>query len=152
MTVTKRSVISTALLLLAPTTEAAQPRIRNFQKPINTVVLPKEAERSYGDSTRWTSLNEDTEFIRIHDNVPLTQRFLQGSSGNSNPYSSQAYVPGGDVEYDEYQTAWRYLGLMMDCDVSMDDDAWNEGSHDEYLTGEGCVRYLLWAAVSRKND
>mmetsp|Transcript_21416 Transcript_21416/g.32352 ORF Transcript_21416/g.32352 Transcript_21416/m.32352 type:complete len:507 (+) Transcript_21416:132-1652(+) len=148
---TTRSLISIALLLSATITEAAQPRIRNFQKPINTVVLPKEAEGSYDDATRWTSLNENTEFIRIHDNVPLTQRFLQGSSsssygGNTNPYASQAYVPGGDVEYDEYQTAWRYLGLMMDCDVSMDDDAWNEGSQDEYLTGEGCVRYLLWAA------
>ena len=49
------------------------------------------------------------------------------------------------MEYDEQQQAWRYLGFVIDCDSATDDDAsWDGG------TGEGCTRFVLWAAVSCK--
>lgn len=53
----------------------------------------------------------------------------------------------GIGEYDEYQQAWRYLGYMIDCNAreeEYDDDE----HHDSFEgTGEGCKRYVLWAAV-----
>jgi len=132
-------------LLLGTTAFAAAANIRNFQKPPSSVVLPAEAEEHYYEQDRWTSLiNEQTEFLRVNDNMELTQRLLSSSNAKDR-YQTQAYVPAQDEEFDEYQTAWRYLGLMIDCDVSTDDDDWNSGSYDGG-TGEGCSRYLLWAA------
>jgi len=61
----------------------------------------------------------------------------------SDTFYSVAPFVEGESEYDEYQQAWRYLGFMIDCNdgYTFDDD----GSYDGG-TGEGCSRYLLWAA------
>ena len=68
----------------------------------------------------------------------LTRWNLQDS------YSVQPFV-NGEVEYDEQQQAWRYLGFVIDCDSATDDDAsWDGG------TGAGCTRFIIWAAVSCK--
>ena len=79
-------------------------------------------------------------------------------------YNIQPFVEGIS-EYDEYQQAWRLLGFMIDCDDTlsyMDDDAYyayqnNNGGSGSWDggTGEGCHRYVLWAAVSwlmRRNE
>lgn len=84
-------------------------------------------------------------------------RNLGSSSGGSSSsiYNLSPFVEG-ETEYDEYQQAWRLLGFMIDCDDDISDwmtDDWyqqngggNSGSGDEG-TGEGCHRYVLWAAV-----
>jgi hypothetical protein len=102
------------------------------------------------------------------DTVSVLQRQLKASASAS-IYNSHVYATG-DVEYDEYQQAWRYLGFFIDCE---DDSRWskyanggnqynnnnnnnnnnqhrNLGSHDEG-TYEGCVRYVLWAAYVDEN-
>lgn len=66
-------------------------------------------------------------------------------------YKVQPFADGIG-EYDEYQQAWRFLGFMVDCNTRQSDDDGNNngggsGSWDGG-TGEGCKRYLLWAAVS----
>jgi hypothetical protein len=64
-------------------------------------------------------------------------------------YRVQPFVEGVS-DYDTYQQAWRMLGFMIDCDdpnqTNTDDDH-HSGSNDENETGQGCRRYVLWAAV-----
>ena len=69
-------------------------------------------------------------------------------------YRVQPFAEGMS-EYDEYQQAWRLLGFMIDCnsndaayyDCEYGDDGGGNSGDDE-LTGEGCHRFVLWAAVS----
>jgi hypothetical protein len=99
----------------------------------------------------WVSWDEDSEFLPAERSgsafaTELARRMLSSSSTTNNPYSSQAYV-NGDYEYNGYQQAWRYLGFMIDCnqiDSSSKRDL-KSGSGDQ-ITGEGCSRYVLWAA------
>lgn len=64
-------------------------------------------------------------------------------------YKVQPFADGVG-EYDEYQQAWRFLGFMVDCNArsSNDDNNGGGGGSGSYDggTGEGCKRYLLWAA------
>jgi len=62
-------------------------------------------------------------------------------------YRVQPFVEGVS-DYDEYQQAWRLLGFMIDCDDGSTDDDGGSGSQDDYDTGLGCARYVVWAAVS----
>jgi len=75
---------------------------------------------------------------------------------NNPQYRVQPYVEGVS-DYDEYQQAWRLLGFMIDCDDTWinngdDDDGDGGGSNDQYDTGVGCTRYVIWAAVSCDDD
>jgi hypothetical protein len=87
---------------------------------------------------KWLSLQRNVEFLPA---VDTTRRL---SSSNKSPYNVEPFVEG-ESDYDEYQQAWRYLGFMIDCNDggNYDDDggSWDGG------TGEGCSRYLVWAAV-----
>lgn len=131
--------ISRLLLVLLPVSCGA---IRSFvPKPD----LPKGISLE-DPNNQWMSLNERVEFLRASDDAELVRRFLSSNGGSQSPYDTQAFVDG-DQEYDEYQQAWRYLGFMIDCDASLDDDNGGSGSWDGG-TGEGCARYVLWAAVS----
>lgn len=67
-----------------------------------------------------------------------------------NIYRLTPFVDGVS-EYDSYQQAWRFLGFMVDCNAKTSSNNNNEGhgSRDAQTTGEGCKRYLLWAAVSK---
>jgi hypothetical protein len=71
--------------------------------------------------------------------------------GNSR-YDKQPFVEG-DTEYSSYQQAWRMLGFMIDCDAdtsySYNNRKNNHNSQDngDYMTGQGCQRYVVWAAV-----
>jgi hypothetical protein len=53
----------------------------------------------------------------------------------------QQFVDGAETYYDEYAQAWRMLGFYIDCDEVNNDRRRLEGD------GDGCQRYLLWAAV-----
>lgn len=68
-----------------------------------------------------------------------------------NTYRVQPFAEGIS-EYDSYQQAWRFLGFMVDCNAKTSDDDNQQGggsNSNDGGTGEGCKRYLLWAAVSR---
>ena len=120
----------------------------------------------------WESLGGDVEFVSANqiENLPVNTkkilmdqslRHLEDSSSYSygtteeeddddkfNVYKVQPFVEGIS-NYDEYQQAWRLLGFMIDCNAGKlyDDDDGGSGSGDKG-TGEGCMRYVLWAAVS----
>jgi hypothetical protein len=70
-----------------------------------------------------------------------------GAYSQNNPYSVQPFIEGMGG-YDEYQQAWRLLGFIIDCNDVIYDDDYQEGGHsnDGTLTGEGCGRYVMWAA------
>lgn len=58
-----------------------------------------------------------------------------------------SWADTSNVEWDEYQQAWRLLGFMVDCeDASHWDDDHVSGSGDYAYSSEGCRRYVLWAA------
>jgi len=106
--------------------------------------IPKAA---FPGRDRWTTVEEGVEFLPAegfvgHDISGLPPNLhRQLRSQLTNPYSVQPFV-NGESDYDEYQQAWRYLGFVIDCDsYNYDDDSsWDGG------TGEGCQRYLIWAA------
>jgi len=102
------------------------------------------------------------------------ERFLEnnGNNNNNNQYTSQgkqlSYVDSSETYYDGYAQAWRYVGFYTDCNPQQDDHrrarhgrraqkkknglfGGNGNDNSRQLNGEeedGCVRYLLWAAVS----
>mmetsp|Transcript_45173 Transcript_45173/g.50631 ORF Transcript_45173/g.50631 Transcript_45173/m.50631 type:complete len:570 (+) Transcript_45173:72-1781(+) len=108
---------------------------------------------------KWQSLNKNIEFIPA-DGIPsgVVKRFLEqeeysetesygGTSGMEDIYDVEPFAYGVD-EYDEYQQAWRLMGFIVDCNPMIDDDYYangGSGSGDQG-TGEGCARYVLWAA------
>jgi hypothetical protein len=105
---------------------------------------------------KWVSLQRNVEFLPATNEgrIPnLDGRKLRSSRSNSSPYSVQPFVEA-ESDYDEHQQAWRYLGFMIDCNdytyVFAGDDDGGSGSGDGG-TGEGCHRYVLWAAVSSEH-
>lgn len=73
---------------------------------------------------------------------------------DNSQYRVQPFVEGVS-DYSGYQQAWRLLGFMIDCDSTSNNNNKNNNkrgrllgeSHDENGTGEGCQRYVVWAAV-----
>ena len=69
-------------------------------------------------------------------------------------YYSSKFVDS-TKSYDGYQQAWRLLGFYIDCSQRGRDehDSKDHNSHDgednTYKSNSRCVRYLIWAAVSR---
>ena len=63
-------------------------------------------------------------------------RMLEGSGSTKSEYNT-LFLDGGETYYDDYAQAWRLLGFYIDCNAQGDDN-----------DGDGCMRYLLWAAVS----
>jgi len=129
------------VLLMGATHNRGATALRSFADKPN--LLP-DNRKLQDDSNKWVSLDQDTEFLQVLDGEPARRLEASSSSGGSNPYATQAFVDG-EYEYDEYQQAWRYLGFMIDCDSSNDDDDDGSGSYDGG-TGEGCSRYVVWAA------
>jgi hypothetical protein len=72
------------------------------------------------------------------------------SSGSTIPYETQPFVEGVS-DYSSYQQAWRLLGFMIDCDVINTGEGGsgdkNKNGNGNQPTGEGCQRYVVWAAV-----
>ena len=98
------------------------------------------------------------------DEDPETARRLRAIrdrtllSWGSKDYSTQ-FIDGGETYYDEYSQAWRLLGFYIDCDSPYEDEGGcgggGGGDNDQQeVDANGnpvkhCVRYLLWAAVSK---
>ena len=72
----------------------------------------------------WNLLNND------HHDEMFDGRILYDSDG------TLFLVDSNGNQYESYSTAWRYLGMYLDCGNNGDDD---NGS---------CYRRVLWAAVS----
>jgi hypothetical protein len=71
---------------------------------------------------------------------------------DNSQYRVQPFVEGVS-DYDAYQQAWRLLGFMIDCNTiqsvySNNNNNNNDKHSGDSGTGEGCTRYVLWAAVS----
>jgi hypothetical protein len=74
---------------------------------------------------------------------------------DTDPYRLQPFTSGVN-NYDEYQQAWRMLGFIVDCDVHDGDDDQQQQQQQQHSrddnngmsSADGCVRFLLWAAVS----
>ena len=122
---------------------------------------------------QWMTLQGNVEFLPSHrivhsdwDDAQIrnwaarqleansNNNYAGNSNNNNNVYRLSPFVEG-DSEYDEYQQAWRLLGFMIDCDDELsrfDDDQYyqNQDQHNsgDKGTGEGCNRYVIWAAVS----
>ena len=106
--------------------------------------------------TRQQQMQEQQLQQQPQEPQPTSSRNLESStaSASSSIYKLSPFVEG-ESEYDEYQQAWRLLGFMIDCDDEITNwmtDDWyqqngeNRGSGDQG-TGEGCNRYVMWAAV-----
>jgi hypothetical protein len=124
----------------------------NFQPPSSgSSYIKKEDVPVTGNE--WVSLDPNIEFLAA-ENVPLRNfgypprsrrnldedEYEQGQVREDNTqYRVQPFVEGVS-DYDEIQQAWRLLGFMIDCD-----DKYSRADDDNY--GDGCSRYVLWAAV-----
>jgi len=109
----------------------------------------KKAERS----AKLRSMKPDHSSLKImtREDVERVAAFNRelgwgGNSVQTNAYDISNYMmdPGG--EYDEWQQAYRTLGAFVDCDHD-----WG-GSHSGDNNGgdRGCNRWMMWAAVSKK--
>lgn len=76
----------------------------------------------------------------------VLQRQLNEDVDISEMYGA-SWADTSNVEWDDYQQAWRMLGFMVDCedDSHWDDDGYS-GSGDNSFSADGCRRYVLWAA------
>jgi hypothetical protein len=110
--------LSLFIVLQCSTLATASTRLPIFR---STAELPADAK-----DAEWMSLADGQgEFLRLAD------RRLESTY-------DQSFVDGSTNYYDPYAQAWRLLGLYIDCNALQGDD------HD---SGDGCQRYLLWAAV-----
>ena len=123
---------------------------RNFQTPSGSSYIKKEDLPV--TENEWVSLDPNIEFLAAA-NVPLRNfgrpprvRHLDEYEAeqeqvreDNTQYRVQPFVEGVS-DYDEIQQAWRLLGFMIDCD-----DKYSDADDDTY--GDGCSRYVLWAAV-----
>jgi len=115
---------------------------------------PKTATKMTPEAAR--KLEEETRSRKLWNFNSAQEKlwnFNSGQQSNKNdPYSVQPFVEGMS-EYDEYQTAWRLLGFMVDCDTENDDDyhiSYHSHSSDYndtmYVSENECARYVLWGA------
>lgn len=142
--------------------------------PGSSMYIPKSDLPRTG--REWISLHPTVEFLPAQNSLPLspkmpfdatrpsrieslrsemastTARSLDETEAqereDNTQYQVQPFVEGVS-DYDTYQQAWRMLGFMIDCDDSNgsnNNDDHHSGSQDEGDTGEGCQRYVLWAA------
>ena len=103
--------------------------------------------------------DEDPETAR-HLRAIRDRALLSFGEGH---YSKQ-FIDGSETYYDEYSQAWRLLGFYVDCNspyVHQGDCGGGGGEEDQdrqqndiqYDANgkviKNCVRYLLWAAVSK---
>jgi hypothetical protein len=97
-----------------------------------------------GSSASPTS-NSNTEWDRT-TTAGVLQRQL-GEKVDISAMYGDSWADTSNVEWDEYQQAWRMLGFMVDCedDSHWDDDGYS-GSVDNSYSSDGCRRYVLWAA------
>jgi hypothetical protein len=99
----------------------------------------------------WVTLNNGVQFQPGQEMDPRIEHVRKLWSGNqdSDPYHG-VFIDGGETYYDEYSQAWRALGFYIDCDANEADyyyDGDRRSLNEEDQQG-GCLRYMLWAAVS----
>mmetsp|Transcript_18526 Transcript_18526/g.26165 ORF Transcript_18526/g.26165 Transcript_18526/m.26165 type:complete len:556 (+) Transcript_18526:113-1780(+) len=75
------------------------------------------------------------------------------SYGATTFYEANPFIEGTDIEFDEGQQAWRFVGWWIDCNEFIrgayghpDDDEGSHGSNSQDYEDDGCQRYLMWAA------
>jgi hypothetical protein len=113
----------------------------------------KGTEKQQAESSFRSSRNDESE-LGLLTAAQYKRRFLEDEAvynrEDNAQYRVQPFVEGVS-DYDTYQQAWRMLGFMIDCDDpnqnNNGDDDHHSGSNDENETGQGCRRYVLWAAV-----
>ena len=116
-------------------------------------------ERTNGNQknhgTAATTFTSNTQFVppptgRILGEEEYDQLFGSTTTSSNSIYGTQPFIAGSG-EYDSYQQAWRLLGFMIDCGNASNNNNNNQDNHNSrdnnYLTGEGCQRYVIWAAV-----
>jgi hypothetical protein len=98
----------------------------------------------------WVTLDNGVQFQPGQEMDPRIEHVRKLWSGNQDvdPYY-EAFIDGGETYYDEHSQAWRALGLYIDCDANEADYDYDDcrRSLQEDQQG-GCLRYMLWAAVS----
>lgn len=101
----------------------------------------------------WVTLENGVQYQPAHENL---SRKLTGNLFGGSPYR-KAFVDGTETYYDEDAQAWRLLGFYIDCN-SREDDLESGESEEAYRDLEEendayfettCMRYLVWAAVSK---
>lgn len=107
------------------------------------------------DDAEWVSLTKNDSFLLVaaDDDDP---RVAQAQRHLTAEYSSR--FANSATYYDEYSTAWRLLGMYIDCSGSTQEQArrlngaGNGGSSNGWTNADSssyCRRYFLWAAVSQ---
>ena len=153
--------ISFLLLQFITNTSAITPKTNALDKrPLDGFMLKSEVPSTGKD---WMSINEKVEFQVAADfdhgdekmkntlklmlegnqeSMPARRRMDYSESDNPYEYSA-IFVDGQETYYPAYSQAWRFIGYYVDCNPQEEED--RRRMEDE---GDGCVRYLLWAAVS----
>ena len=154
-----------ALLLLMASTTNILTSVEASTSPTSSITskyIRKSDLTDMAQNKEWQSLSGNVQFLPSTKGGLTNQEQLQSwaarqlnaePDGDDDIYRLSPLVEG-ETEYDEYQTAWRLLGFMIDCDDDLSDalydDQYRSGSGDggDGGTGEGCHRYVIWAAVS----
>lgn len=104
----------------------------------------------------WVTLDNGVQFQpgqEMDPRIEHVRKLWSGNQDNFDPYH-EAVIDGGETVYDEYSQAWRALGFYIDCDANEADYYEEGGDRRRSLKEEdqqqgACLRYMLWAAVSR---
>ena len=93
---------------------------------------------------------QDEAFLPYSETTDLSVREYRELSSS---YYSSKFISSSQ-SYDGYQQSWRLLGYYIDCSQRGrdDNDSKDHNSRDgdnAYKSNSRCVRYLIWAAVSR---
>jgi hypothetical protein len=148
---------------LHPDVEFLPSNYYNDKSPHDTERLATATQQflAYSDNTRHRGTRKAQQLRTLEEgdaaDAAEEEQPASTSSGREDnaQYRVQPFVEGVS-DYDAYQQAWRMLGFMIDCNTissynnNNNNNQNNNNGHsndNEDGTGEGCTRYVLWAAV-----
>jgi hypothetical protein len=170
---------------MAPSLIKALASIALLHAPLQARASSSRTPTLSSNGQEWVSLSKNVEFLPVSYDSPAADnphapyddasRFLRRAQERVlSKYSSQTFAEGAsESHYSEYATAWRLLGVYIDCSASnaqeqrqrrrLDEEEGadenedeegddNEGQQEQQQEEEQnssirCPRYLLWEAV-----
>jgi len=138
------------VLMMASTTAEQESLLRHEMPPgmISKAQVPNTGRD-------WVTLDNGVEFQPGPEyTFGHAARILSANGdGSTSFYEANPFIEGAEIEFDEGQQAWRFVGWWIDCNEDIkgaygnpDGGDNSHGSQSEDYEEGACQRYLMWAA------
>lgn len=159
MKTTSSTMMMLVMIAAARMGSGAQPFVSAAPAINNVVENISNNNNDVPTGRHWISLGPDVEYIPSssssaghHHEQQRGLRQLWERHGTGSGRFNGMFADGSETVYDDYATAWRFMGFYQDHNACVvDGDGNNEIQSAAYCIANGmetsCQRYALWAAV-----